>query len=227
MTTDGTQNKQDSSAEKQDSSGANEGTSEEQLATFTEEQQKVVDATVRKAVDDALSQAGRDVKAVESLRETVQAQIDQLASDRATWLKQQREAELDGADPDQVDSIKEKHQLQEKVDDLTAQLTKLTAQNTENETKLEKYRDTEVLGMFMVVASRYGLDATELQTASNELGLVEESKIDGLAQRMKAASTLKVDSSKTSGGDVSSSKKPETPRDKITAGLAKERQQKR
>ena len=182
------------------------------------------DESVQKAVNDALSKAGRDAKSLATLKETIEKQAKEIAEDRAAWIKQQRDAELEAAqdNPDLLDAIKVRHKAEERHNELVVRETALKQREAELDIELAEYRSTQKSGMFMLTASKYGLDASALQEASERLGLTDEDKIDALAQTMKPGTTTntqrKADSGKMSGGGTGT---PKTGDDLIAAGLRK------
>lgn len=202
---DETTRTQDSSEISQDSSAAGSDTSAENETTFTKESQD-------KAVQDALSAAGRDNKAFE-------AKEKQLADDRAAWIKQQRDAELEAVkdDADATAKLKAGHAMADREAAVKAREDATAGKQTEQD-------KTQLSGSYMIVASKHGIDAAELQTASEELGLTNENQIDLLAQRMKKTpAPLITDSGRTS---ASGTDKAKTPEQLVTSGLAKLRKQK-
>lgn len=183
-----------------DSSDAGSDTSADNEPTFNQESEQ-------KAVSDALSAAGRDAKAFE-------AKAKQLADDRAAFLKTQRDAELEAVqgDADATAKLKAEHTMADRE-------AAVEAKEKANESKGSEYDKTQLLGSYMVVGSKHGIDAAELQTASEELGLTTEAQVDLLAQRMKKTpAPLITDSGRTS---ASGTKVPTTPDELISSGLKK------
>jgi hypothetical protein len=217
VTTDGTATKQDTSEVTQDTSGAKQETSDAQPTTYTKEQ---VEELTKKAASDALAAAGRDAKSISELRAQIDKQQEQLANDRAAWVKQQRDAELASAEPDEAERIRAKHKWEDERDEMLAKQQATEAEIARLKDIEAKFNTTQVLGSYMIIGAKYDIDAAELQEASEKLGLTDEEKIDELAQRLKKRrEPIKADSNLTSGSSKPVSEM--SPDEKIEAGLRK------
>ena len=179
MALDGSVSSQDS----EKTSAETQGTSKE-TPTFTESQFR---ETVKKAVSDALSAAGRDAKSIQEQRKLIQKDLEDLERKR-NEIEQADLANLEG-DPEGQSLYK-----------LKREYAKLVAKSVKDEDELQTLRQKDqITGLerkAKEIAEEYGVNHEDLLNLTD--GTPE--KMEALAKKLATKPSLKTDSGKTIGG---------------------------
>jgi len=203
---DGTEERKDSS-QVEDTSGEQKETPKEPQ-TFTKESEK-------KAIDDALSAAGRDAKSItektteaQKILESAQKTRTDVLAEQERWQTERNEAEKEAAkeDPDALKSVQERQrqrakdaELARKTQELSARETKV-AEAEKKESESTKERNAREIATRLGVDSKLLVKLAKLTDGSTE-AIEAEAKI--LPTKGEPKTPLKTDAGTTTGGSLS------------------------
>lgn len=214
---DGTVEKQDSSQQAGDTSGASQGTSE-QDRTYTK-------AELEKAVNDALSAAGRDAKSISQkmdeanriLTEATTLKAEVMAA-QAKWQEEKDRAELEAVshDPDAMSAVQLRQSLRAKEAELLKDRAELDKKLKEHEDAIAEVAKFKREKTAIEIATKHNVEVAPLLEHTD--GSPE--KMEALAQllpkkgQQQTPPAVKADSGVTAGGFEELS-----PREKIKRAL--------
>ena len=197
---DGTKDPKDTS-QIEDTSTEPKGTSKEPQ-TFTEEQRD-------KAVQDALSAAGRDAKSIkeksveaEQILKAAQKTQEGIRAEQERWQKDRDETERETVkdDSDALKSLQERQRQRAKEAELTRRAQELDAKEERHKGKLEEADKVTKELSARDIASKYNIDAESLVKFTDG----SEEAMEELAQQLPKKGTpkpsLKTDAGTTAGG---------------------------
>ena len=217
MLPDGTEQKQDAS-QKGDSSVEGKETLKAETPTFTKDM-------LDKAVNDALSRAGRDAKTLAEMKTKLEAGTADLTAKQAAWLKKQEEDEEVAVADDMPALTALRARRQKKAEDeakateLSEREAKLTARETELSEIVERDKVLKRTELAAEVAVEKGvsIDAI-LKLAKEDTREAYEMVAALLPKTAKELPVLITDSGRNRGGEDLSNL---TPQEKIERGLEK------
>ena len=191
-------------------------TSKDTPKTYTKESQE-------KAVSDALSESGREKKAISTERDTVSSERDSLKGELASSKEElaalnQRieELELAGArdDPDLTAAIKARRTTEKTIKEATRKEAEATKELAKVNAALESANKATREAAIAELAKEYKLDAKWL----GGLGITDAAKLREIAEKVgtkEPPPPVKGDSGDTIGGDTM----PASARGKMKAGF--------
>jgi len=194
-----------------------QGTSTDKAKTYTEED-------VNKAVNDALAQAGRDHKTLETRQAELDAQQESVKTGLAKieeWERQQDAAELAEAqrDPAKMRAYQAKQVEKNRaksLDEREAALAKREQESNRREAEhSEKVKAAQEVTMGMKlyeIAARHNLNPEDLKKDMKDLNLTTEAQLETLAKRLSTTGQRPPEG-ETKGGE-----KPTTPVSVPTTG---------
>lgn len=190
MTKDGTEEQQNSSVATQDASKGKQGTSKETPETFTREARD-------KAVQDALSVAGRTAKAFEAREQRVKD------SEAKAVLKQKErdDAELEAAkdDPAELTLVQRRQQVKARELASEAKERDITAREVIAQEKEDAAKATQFEIKVFDIATKYELKPDMLK----ELGITDIDQLEKVAKVLSTKVATGPDPGGTIGGGVS------------------------
>lgn len=178
-----------------DSSKGTQGTSRQTPETFTKETQD-------KAVEDALSDKGRDAKTLREQREQINTDKKQLDDDRAKWLREQDEKDQEEArdDPTKLTALQARREHRTK----DAELAKRERDVSEREEKLKPTQEAatkaEIRKEAEKVATKHTVDVETLIKFTDGSPEAMEDLAQALPKMGEKKPPLTSDSGKTIGG---------------------------
>lgn len=182
-------------------SGKEETTPKETPQTYTEDQ-------VDKAVQAALTKAGRVAKTLE------QRETDIKAHEDAVTAKQEAldAAELERVkeDPDALAAYKDKKARKKEKDELAQERAQLERDKAEHAAEIQAARDAQKEIIIWQVASAKSVDPMRLKTLSDKFSIEGKEKLEELADEIGSGKTDKqidVDSGMTTGSTGEKSEK--------------------
>jgi uncharacterized protein (DUF3084 family) len=183
-------------AETPNGSSGNDAETSNETSAFTADD-------VKKLINDALAKAGRDAKSLASKEAEILARNEKLAAIESELNGKQREIDLREIeavkdDPLAVKTIEYRQKLAEREKEISRREKEIrqreeAIQSTNNEIKSIKFR-----GEIKRISDAYGV-SEDLLTG---LGIDDTDKIESIAKLMPGQSKVKVDSGKTTGGQV-------------------------
>ena len=205
------------------SEGSEETTPKAEAKTYTEKD-------IEKAVQVALTKAGRDAKALadkEATLNTEKEAVDTAKAEIAEIQKQIDEAELEAArgDPDKLKELQAKKSYKAKLAELDTknkELQKreadLNRREAEHEAEIQAAKETQREITIWQIAQEKSVDPVRLKTLAEKFNIEGKENLEELANEIASGKpegeTLKVDSGATSGGKAM----PESAKGKIKAG---------
>ena len=193
---------QDASGKNQDSSGGDEGSTSKEPQTFTEEQRD-------KAVQDALSAAGRDAKSIkeksveaEQILTNAKKTQEGIQAEQKRWQGDRDEAERETVkdDSEALKSLQERQRQRAKEAELARRAQELDAKEERHKGKLEEADKVTKELSARDIASKYNIDAESLVKFTDG----SEEAMEELAQQLPKKGTpklpLKTDAGTTAGG---------------------------
>ena len=172
-------------------------TSEKEPETFTKEQ---LEANSRKAVNDALSVAGRSAKAFEAREQAIKDAEEHLSQSIAA--SRSAEIEAAGDDRDAVATIRKRHTEAERQDKLDKKERELKAKEETIQHDVEKVTKAESKERAQVVASKHDVAAETLEKFTDGTLESMEELAKSLPKKGEATPPIKTDSGKTIGGST-------------------------
>ena len=167
---------------KDSSAGEGGTTSQETPQTYTKQQ-------MDKAVSDALSQAGRDAKALETQRNelTQQAEAIETTKQEIEKYRQDQDAAFMEAvknNPDAVNWAEKNKELQAKEKELKKQLADFNKTKLEYDAQIKAAQETQKEINIFSVASEKKVDPQRLKTLSDKFGITDKDKLAELADEI-------------------------------------------
>lgn len=154
----------DGTGEDQDvtTSGTQEGTSDK-APTYTEAQAK-------KMVNDALSAAGREAKALADQRKAVEDQANRFEAERLEWQRRQDEAELATVrdNPDKLSEFQRRQRIRQQEAELERRAQEQARKEQEYAERVRAEEATHAEREAQRLAEKYGVDASILQLVPPE-----------------------------------------------------------
>ena len=195
----GTGSEKDTSVVKQDSSGSGKETSKVP-ETLTQEQ------IVEKAVNDALSKAGRTAKSLNELQQRLEKDKVELTAKQVAWQKERDESEELAVrdDPEALATLRagrrKKADDEAKVTELTDREAKLAKSETEHAEALEQIRVINRTQLVSEVSVATGVPIDTLLKLAKEDTREAYEAVAEVLPKVKEPHVLKPDSGRTIGG---------------------------
>ena len=198
---DGTENQKDTSQVTGDTSGGDKGTSEQTPETFTKDQRD-------KAVSDALSSAGRDAKALETIRTKLEKATEELVQTKARWHKEKDEEELDkaGDDKDALSRVRARQEQREVKAKLAKAEQELEGEREKVKEVGAQTQELERTQKAAEIAVKHGVDFNTLVKFTDGSPKAMEELAQTLTKKGEAPE-VKLDSGKTTGVEKSDEQK--------------------
>ncbi len=211
----------DGTEERKDTSQGGDSSSEQ--TETSETPQTYTKESEAKAIEDALSAAGRGAKTITDLKaeakeilETAQGVRVKVKEERDLWQNHRDEADREAVkeDPAALKSVQERQRQARKATELTERTQELDAKEAKQKEKLEKADKIEAKARASEIATKHNVDAeslTKFTDGSREAMEELAQKLPTLGEKKKP---LKTDSSTTEGGGAS----PKTGKAKMRSG---------
>lgn len=191
-------------SDKTPSAGEDGTTSKEaEPQTYTKDQ-------VDKAINDALSKAGRDVKALETQRNELTQLAETINATKAEIEKARQEQEVAfmeniKSNPDAVDWVTEKKKLEDWKKTLAKQEADFNKKTLEYDAQIKSAQEAQKEINIFSVASEKKIDPQRLKTLSDKFGITDKDKLAELADEIASGQSqpgqnVHVDSGITTGG---------------------------
>ncbi|KKL65545.1 hypothetical protein LCGC14_2153910 [marine sediment metagenome] len=212
MVLDGTENQKDTS-QSGDTSKGEQGTSEKTPETLTKEQ---VQEITHKAVSDALSKAGRDVKALEQRAEALRTSEEKHT--QVVQARRERELENVRDDTGALKDTRAKHKLEDTNAELAKTKSELDAEREKGKQRDEVVAKTTQEQNAREIATRLNVNEKTLLTLSKHTDGSKEA-VEAMAQALPKMGEMKKPVTPDSGKTIGGEQAPDSSGGKMRAGF--------